>query len=622
MSEPLRVLIVDDSQDDTLLLQQVLMKISGGAVFTRVDSEEGMKAALSGADWDLVVADCAIPHFGGRAALGLLKSMKADVPFIVVAEAAAEEFAAEMTRAGASDYVMRDHLSRLVPSVERELREARARKCLKDFEDLLRQSEEKYETLFAMVQEGVWMIDRDMRTVLVNRHAADMLGYSFEEMMHVSLSAFIRAEQRPAAQARLDSLRKGVSVRFDAEFVRRDKSYLFTIVTLTPLMVPGGTFNGALGVICDITERRTAEREANRNLRFLQDLIDAMPLPVFYKDRRGAFIGCNRSFEKLTGMKKDQLIGSTAREAAPAGIVERDLDEDERILAGRSSVSYELALKDSDGASRAVIVNKAIFLNHDGTVGGLIGTISDITDRKRAEKEREAMQLQLLQSGKMAALGHLAAGVAHELNNPLTIIIGDSQYLREDESFGEAVKDIASGIDEAAQRCKKIISDMLEFSRGREIDLSDCPVHDVLDHALRLASYLAEFKKATVERRYDPLLPLIKASKSRLEQVFLNVINNAVQAMPEGGTLSISTRIKDANTVEIAFSDTGAGILPENLQKVFDPFFSTKPKGTGLGLPVSYNIIRQHGGDVRVSSRGPGSGATFTITLPVNSIAK
>jgi signal transduction histidine kinase len=248
-------------------------------------------------------------------------------------------------------------------------------------------------------------------------------------------------------------------------------------------------------------------------------------------------------------------------------------------------------------------------------------TIANVTAgiilRKQSELARNEIQAQLVQSNKMGALGQLAAGVAHELNNPLAIIMGNAQYLLQAPVYAEALQGILREIEGAAQKCKGIIADLLSFSRKKELQWSEGMINDVMARVLNLVRFQIELNNVAIETHFEKNLPPLRMSISHIEQVLLNLVVNAVQAMPQGGKLTITTRRSEAcAAAEIVIEDTGAGIPAENLPRLFDPFFTTKKGGTGLGLSVSYGIIRQHGGELAAASAGPGAGSAFTVTLP------
>lgn len=239
---------------------------------------------------------------------------------------------------------------------------------------------------------------------------------------------------------------------------------------------------------------------------------------------------------------------------------------------------------------------------------------SKVEERTREIKE---MQMRLVRSEKVASLGELVAGIAHELNNPLTGVLMFSSMIASDSRLDPELKPDFATIIRETQRCAEIVRGLLDFARERVPKKEPSAVEKILEQTLALVSHHNAFHDIRVERNYVAT-PEIQADPNQLEQVFMNLLINAAQAMENGGVLRIETGKNKKNTnVLVKISDTGCGISEENLAKIFDPFFSTKGhQGTGLGLSVSYGIIENHGGTIEVESR-PGQGSTFTITLPV-----
>jgi signal transduction histidine kinase/CheY-like chemotaxis protein len=230
--------------------------------------------------------------------------------------------------------------------------------------------------------------------------------------------------------------------------------------------------------------------------------------------------------------------------------------------------------------------------------------------------ELKRTQAQLIQSTKLAAIGELAANVAHEINNPLTSVLGFASYLAEQIPSGQPMREELDLILEEATRARDIVRDLLNFSRHREFEPELTDINPVLEQTIAMVRRQGSLENIEVREEYGRDLPLVEVDISRLKQVFLNIVNNAVYAMKKGGTISLRTRAADGR-VSVDIADTGTGIAPEHLDKIFDPFFTTKPavSGTGLGLSVSLGIVQSHGGNIEVSSR-PGAGSTFTINLP------
>ena len=231
--------------------------------------------------------------------------------------------------------------------------------------------------------------------------------------------------------------------------------------------------------------------------------------------------------------------------------------------------------------------------------------------------ELKQTQAQLVQSTKLAAIGELAANIAHEINNPLTTVLGFASFIAERLPAEDPMREELGLIQEEASRARDIVRDLLQFSRQRDFMPEPADLNQVLEQVVAMVRRQGAFSTVTVNEAYAGDLPMVEMDVPRIKQVFLNIINNAVYAMKDGGTLTIKT-IATGDKVHVAFQDTGPGIPPDILGRIFDPFFTTKPEvsGTGLGLSVSLGIVQSHGGAVDVQST-PGQGSTFTIILPI-----
>lgn len=242
-------------------------------------------------------------------------------------------------------------------------------------------------------------------------------------------------------------------------------------------------------------------------------------------------------------------------------------------------------------------------------------------DLRRRMDELQRAQEQLVQSAKLAAIGELSASVAHEINNPLMVIMGTAGLLRADVAAGSRAASRLDTIVTEAGRAGKITRDLLDFARRREPHRERLSLHDLLDRAVALAETRLRRARIDVERCYDPALGLVAADRDQLTQVFLNLVANAVDAMPDGGTLTLRTEARpgagETGQVVVSVSDTGTGIAPAALPRIFEPFYTTKPdgQGTGLGLSVSLGIVQMHGGTLEAESK-PGRGTTLRVTLP------
>ena len=238
--------------------------------------------------------------------------------------------------------------------------------------------------------------------------------------------------------------------------------------------------------------------------------------------------------------------------------------------------------------------------------------------KKRDEKLKEFARNKIMQSERLAVIGQLAAGVAHEMNNPLTGIVTYSHLLLERADVRDSTKEFLRKIATQADRCRGIVRGLLDFSRPKKPDKRSCNLNLVLQECVSLVENQSLFHNIKVEKNFQRNLPLVVADPSLIQQVFMNLIINAAEAMDGNGRMDLTTRLEpDGEFVEILFADSGHGISEENQERIFDPFFTTKEvgHGTGLGLAISFGIVKEHEGTIAVESE-PGKGATFTVRLP------
>jgi len=303
----------------------------------------------------------------------------------------------------------------------------------------------------------------------------------------------------------------------------------------------------------------------------------------------------------------DVVTGSTTRSllCVPLWVQERIIGVIEVMNKTRGTFNgHDLRLLESLAAEVSIAIENARLYE----------------DLQRRVEELKNTQSQLIQSAKLAAIGELAAGVAHELNNPLTNVLGFSKLLLKNESLDDQVRQDLVTIAAEAQRARDIVRDLLNFAHQTKAHRRKADLNQAVQDALALTRQYLEKNGVVIEENYDADLPLISLDVNRIKQVFLNLITNAAQAMPQGGTLTIVTSwVRSEAFVRI--SDTGEGIQPEHLDRIFEPFFTTRPvgQGTGLGLSVSLGIVQAHGGRIEVESR-MGQGSTFTVWLPVNAV--
>ncbi len=360
---------------------------------------------------------------------------------------------------------------------------------------------------------------------------------------------------------------------------------------------------------------REANVELERAYQFRENIIENSPDAIVCVRKGGEIIIFNSAAEKLLGYKKSEVIGkmNIVKVYPPGGAkqVMRYLRSDD--FGGRGLLQKtEVAVLDKSGNEIPTYLSAAI-LYEDGQEAGSVGIFTDLREHRKLEK-------QLLRSEKLSSLGKLSAGIAHEINQPLTGVLTFAHLLlRKFKDDEKTRKDLETIVRETT-RIRGIVQGILDFARETPMQKKPRKIDEVLDQTLEIVVHQQRFFGITLEKNYDQSLPEVVVDSNLMEQVFMNVILNALDAMHGSGRLTVRTR-RQNGWAEVEFSDTGIGMPEEILDKIFDPFFTTKDStegmGMGLGLAVSYGIVKNHNGDISVSSK-PSQGTTFSIRLPLD----
>lgn len=350
-----------------------------------------------------------------------------------------------------------------------------------------------------------------------------------------------------------------------------------------------------------------------------KDYVDAIllnMLDILFVLRPDGTIGSsNGAIQRLLGYSEEDIVGSSADRLFPPQQNPFSGERLQKLLAGENFQDVELPLVGRDGSTIPTLFSTSPLKDKTQGVAGIICMARDITERKKLEAR-------MLQSEKLSAVGQLAGGVAHEINNPLGIILGFSQSLVSRIKEGDPLTMPLKSIEREAVRCKNLVQDLLTFSRAtRQGKENNVDVNAAIRDSMSLIEARAKTANVELVQELDPTVPKIPANKNQLQQIIINLANNAMDAMPKGGKISLGTRSSRSKPgyVEIQVRDNGTGIPPEIRSKIFEPFFTTKDvgKGTGLGLSLVYEIIQKHNGLIDLDSV-VGQGTTFTVYLPEN----
>jgi two-component system NtrC family sensor kinase len=477
-----------------------------------------------------------------------------------------------------------------------------------------RRSEARFTELFETLQEGIYIVTPDDKILEVNPALVNMLGYdSKEELLSKKVSdVFVDQEQRSLLTREVN--RQPTPQGREITLRRKDGQPVICLNTASAVRDTGGKIVRYQGALADITERRAIEKRLYQQQEFARRLVDSFPDLIFVVDidRRYTFVSPKVS--EVLGYETQDMIGTTFGERAHPEDRTAVLAVFDDLLHGkRNFASTEMRVRHKEGEWRRLRCHFSPLFDVSGKIDGIVISGRDITEVKRLEE-------QLIQAEKLAAMGQMLAGVAHELNNPLTAILGASELVRDRPGIDENTKRQLDMTHRQARRAARIVQNLLEFSRPASPQKKALDLNAVLDRTLQLHEHSLRRNSIQVDFHPFPGLPPFVGDANQLIQVFLNLVSNAEQAIREvrpSGRIQIRLG-KMGTRVFASVQDDGAGIKQDVLPKIFDPFFTTKRPGggTGLGLSICMSIIREHGGDMEVESL-PAGGAAFTVYLPV-----
>jgi two-component system NtrC family sensor kinase len=470
------------------------------------------------------------------------------------------------------------------------------------------------------LKEGIYVVSRDYRIVFMNRALIDLVGDQTGKLCYQVL--FHRDTRCPwSVMDRIDQ--EEACFIQEYELSLPDGIRVFQVRSIA-IRLDDGTI-GKLGHLKDITETRKLElevRDLAARRRAIEDGANRAELGIFIlQDHEGGearFRFGSEAFCRITGYDASELLDKNLAElvhpdSLPAIMERLRLTRRGEIL----DHAMEIKMVRKDGAP--VIGRGSLALaSHEGHVA-MIGFLRDITKRRMAEKA-------LWRSQRLASIGRLAAEIAHELNNPLTSVVTFSKLLSgimQQEPFPAhrlpELRNYIAYLQGETERCATISRTLLDFSRQTKIEIKENDINVILDKTLTIVKHRAGLDQIEIRTQYASELPLVSCDFGRLQQVFVNILLNSIEAMPRGGVLTVATNFDPTeHVIEVHITDTGTGIPEEDLERIFEPFFTTKEegKGVGLGLSVAYGVIRQHHGEIQVQSR-VGEGTHVTIQLPV-----
>jgi len=481
---------------------------------------------------------------------------------------------------------------------------------LKDITDR-REAELRYRELFDNIQEGIFFSTPLGRFIEVNDALVRILGYSSREevlQLDIPSQVYFTPQRREELAALLEA---NGGLRNQEEILRRkDGTPVHVLINCFGVYDAQGRILQYRGLMLDVTGLRQSQSELQKERDFSGKILSHTQSLILVTDTEGVISYANRRWSGL-GFQQSQIVGHSFPELCASTRRDALRQALGAVARGQQVDNFDLPLVRGDGASGQFAVNMSPISGDDGRVTSIVVVMTDVTDSA-------LLRSKLLHAEKMAAVGQLVSGVAHEVNNPLTAILGFTDLLMENPELPESARRDLRVILQEAQRTKQIVQNLLTFSRQMPPRRQPVQLNAILQRTVQLRSYDFISHGIQVVERLDEFLPEVIGDSHQLQQVFLNILNNAYDAVRESGRAA-RIEIMSARTqtgVEVSFRDNGTGI--SDPARIFDPFFTTKDvgKGTGLGLSICYGIVREHGGEIVCHNNLDSQGATFIVRLP------
>jgi PAS domain S-box-containing protein len=664
--EPIRVLLIEDDPDYLAILRELVEGESGShfrVVASAGDLTTGI-AHMREQIADVVLLDLNLPDSRELATFVQAHAAAPELPLIILSGIDDEDFAAEAVHLGAQDYLVKSRTDAHL--LQRALRYA-VERCRSETQ--LASERDLLNTLLDNIPDRIYFKDRKSRFVRINRALMRLFGLSRPEDAYGLTDADFYGEEH-AREALADELRvmetgEPVLNKIESETLY-DGRRAWSLTTKLPLRDRSGAIVGTCGISREITDLKEMESALEDERNLLRAVIDNVPDHIFLKDAEGHYLLDNVAHMRWLGASdRSEIVGRTPFDFFPDDIARAFAEADQPVLlSGQPIINQEEKAVDAHGNTQWALLTKVPWLSDEGQVHGLVCLKRDITEQKQAEErlvqanaelarsreevlvamaklqsahqELRDVQLQLIDAEKMKSIGRLAAGVAHEVKNPLAIIRMGLEFLTQPTSDEASTAIILKEMSDAVQRADDVIRGLLDFSAPNKIEVKREDLNIVIDQALKLVR--GEMKPGVeVIREFQPKLPRIELDSAKMSQVFVNLFINALHAMGEEGTLTVRTYSKQqtgvganisgtrsesfrvgSNIVVAEIDDTGHGIPEDKLAKIFEPFFTTKPTGvgTGLGLSVVKTIVDLHGATIDVRNLHD-AGARVTIMFQV-----
>ena len=609
--EKVEVLLIEDNPDHAELEKKVLLEFRDDFEVTSVVTGREGKELMDRKSFSVVLFDYFLPGEDGLGVLKELEHSKFPAPIIAVTGQKDIEVAVDIMKEGVYEYIPKssNYFSILPIVVEKVIEKYQIEQKNEELRKKVVKSEERFRSLVENAPNIIVILDRDGVIQFINRTVP---GIGVEEVIGNKIYDYIKPEHhnimRDIIKQIFETSKPGTC---KIEGVGSNNQDSWYEIQAGPIKIHGQVVEVTL-IATDITERKQAEEKLKKYKFMVESAHDA----IFFKDLESRYIIANQKTIKTFGLSREEIIGKNDYELMhDKEEAKRNIEDDQVVFKTKKIREFTKHMTGNKGEEYCFNSVKVPQYDNNGNITGLVGIERDVTENIHSQKEKEKLRQQLAYAENMASLGKLAGGVAHEINNPLTSVLSTAELLFEDLEEDSVCKEDIKQIIMESKRIKDTVKSFLGFARTREFVFKPTDVNKLIESILRVIGR-GKLEKVRLIKNYDESIGEIKLSWFHIQEVFINIITNALHSMNDKGALMITTGQQE-NNIFVSIKDSGSGIEKENIDKIFEPYFTTKnKKGTGLGLSTSKIIVVQHGGEIKVKSDGKSKGSEFIIYLP------
>jgi len=624
------ILLVDDDPDMIEIGRKIIVS-TGYNFLSASNGQEGLDFVLKYKP-DLILLDYMMPVVNGAEAFQRLMTSQrykhlADTPVIMItAQAESDIDRTSLFELGLAAFLVKPFGHReLMNVIDNVFILHQVRQKNKELEQKVRRTEYKYQDLIENANDLIYTLNLKGDFIFINRRLSTLASFAREDWIGRSFFDIVAPEDRVEARNNFNLTIKGKARIFEIRLICQTGNPLFLSMNINPIFEKGEVV-GAVGIARDITQRKKLEQEITDLKNFNESIIQSMGAGLITLDLERRITSFNNGAEEVLGYKNDEVVGKYLDDILP-------IEESRKLLPDAISHEYsllnreiELTRKDNNKVFVGYTITPRID-NHNLKVGTII-SFRDISQIKQ-------MQIEVVRMDRLASLGVLASGIAHEVRNPLAGIKTMAQTLEEEIEKNDSRQEYLSRIVRQVNRLDELLRTLFSYAKPRQPIRKKYRLEDIIQEVDILMDDRIKKKKIKYKKELEPGLHKVYVDFHQIQQVFINLFLNALEAMPNGGHLEIEARTvetviftrdrrkrsfvnqnKETQYVEVTVRDTGVGIKSDELNIIFDPFFTTKPQGTGLGLSIVYRIMEEHGGEIRVDSKLD-EGTTFTLLLPM-----